>query len=98
MSANQSVPVETVGVGDLVCLTFKRGDTTVTVRGKIGVIEPYGRTRIIYSECGIEMGRYTIEKPRELTAVILERYTPAQPMLFDDHVRRRCTPYGDTNE
>lgn len=98
MRTDQPVPIETVGVGDLTCVTYKRGDTTVTVRGRVGVIEPHGRTRIIYSECGIEMCRYTIEKPREVSAVVLERYTPAQPMLFGEHARQRCRPYGDSDE
>lgn len=93
MANSNTVPVETVGVGDVVSLMYRDGDTTKTVRGKVGSIERAGLSRNILSADGVFMACYNVNAPRKVSAVMHERYNDA-PTLFDftdtlDLVRER---------
>lgn len=83
---SKSVPVETVMVGDTVTLTWKDGDITRIAHGVIQNIERRGHTRVLVSECGGEIGRFSMAHPRRVQCVLDRAYIPRHTELegFDD--------------
>lgn len=83
--SKDTVPVETVGEGDIVAFAWTDGDVKRVVTGKVANVERWGRTRIFKSEQGIELARYDMDHPRRTLAVMVERYRPVDPSLFEYH-------------
>lgn len=79
---NKFHPIETVGVGDLVSVTWKEGDVTRTARARVADIKAYGRTRTFVSEQGTEFARYDLGKLAQVWCIVHERHVPVQPDLF----------------
>lgn len=77
-----SVPIETVDVGDVVSVSWKDRDVTRIARGLVAVVRRYGHTRVLESEEGGEIVRFSLAKPRAVTVLDIERYVPMQPGLF----------------
>ena len=83
VSKIRTTPVETVDVGDLATFTWKEGDVTRSAYARVADVKRYGRTRIFHSESGAEICRFDLDHPSRVQVVMIERYTPAPPTLFD---------------
>ena len=79
----KSVPIETVGVGDIVTITFKQGDVKRAGTGTIADIVRHGHERIVLSGDGIEIGRYRLDKLKHTLCVLHHKYEPEHTKLFD---------------
>lgn len=75
-------PIETVGVGDLVSVTWKDGDVARTARSRVAEVRAFGRVRVFVSDQGIEFARYDLGKLSQVWCVVHERHVPVQPDLF----------------
>lgn len=77
------VPVETIGVGDVVRSTTMVNDVETTRKGRVANIRVLGVHRLAESEQGTEIVRYNVVNPRGVHCEMVERYNPLQPGLFE---------------
>lgn len=78
-----TTPVETIGVGDEATFTWKDGDVTRSAYARVAAVEYFGKTRVLRSDSGAEIARYTTEKPSAVVCVLLHKYVPVEPPLFE---------------
>lgn len=82
MSKPYAVPIETVGVGDRVTVSWNAGSVKLTASGRVAAIHPQGKLRILTAEDGTMLASYEVDKPRAKTCMMHERYRPQDTPLF----------------
>lgn len=84
-----NVPLETVDVGDTITVQWREDDVTRTARGRIGEIRVFGHDRVLMSENGVMLLRFSLGKTRRYTVIMHEKHVPIEPDLFGTGLSER---------
>lgn len=79
----RSTPVEAFAGGDEGSFTWKDDDVTVTHRGIVAHVARHGRMRHLISGSGKTLAMFDVGEPGKVVAIMIRRYVPQQPGLFD---------------
>ena len=83
MARVRTSPIESFDIGDTGSFITVEGDVKQMLTGTIAHIARHGRMRHLISGEGKTLAIYDIEKPREVAALMIKRYVPQEPGLFD---------------
>ena len=82
MARKRVCPVEVVDVGDTIKLTWTSGAIEKSTVGIVAHIDRAGSDRILLAEDNQEIGRYNVQRPREVVCEMIRAYDDFKHAMF----------------